>query len=96
KHEEKVQTPIGVVLCKADHCMECFDDPRHFARANLNRLWNLCETRFENVEFFACSVVGSLGYGTHGGGEESGVAPVPFHTALRGVLEPFEWIIDQF
>jgi len=94
KHEEKVQTPIGVVLCKADHCTECFDDPRHFVRANLNRLWNLCETRFANVEFFACSVVGSLGYGT--GGEDGGVAPVPLHTALRGVLEPFEWIIDQF
>jgi hypothetical protein len=113
------------------------------------------------VEFFACSVVGSLGYavvketrlptapvkpalgkrskqekGTEGGSlsewerrfiedkkknggqptgtakgaevetatssppapepvQEECVVPIPLHTALQGVLEPFEWIVDQ-
>jgi hypothetical protein len=45
------------------------------------------------VEFFACSVVGSLAYATAGGDDL--VTPVPLHTALRGVLEPFEWILGQ-
>lgn len=93
KHEEKIETPVSIVLCKADYCPECFDDPRSFVKANLNRVWNLCESRFANVEFFAASVVGSLGYATSL--EDDTVAPVPLHTALRGVLEPFEWIIDQ-
>lgn len=93
KHEEKIKTPVAVVLCKADYCPECFDNPKGFVQANLNRIWNLCDSRFENVSFFASSVVGSLGYAAANDGET--VTPIPLHTALRGVLEPFEWIIDQ-
>lgn len=92
---QRIQTPTAVVLCKADYCPEVFDNPRQFVEANLNRLWNMCETRFENVEFFASSVVGSLGYATDGEDSEC-VVPVPLHTALQGILEPFEWVIDQF
>ena len=90
---ERIETPTAVVLCKSDYCPECFDRPREFAKANLNRLWNLCESRFANVEFFACSVVGSLGYAA--APDEDYVVPVPLHVALRGVLEPFQWIIDK-
>lgn len=93
KREQRIQTPIAILLCKADHCPECFDNPREFVQANMNRLWNLCESRFESVSFFASSVVGSLGYAMSQ--EEDYVTPIPLHTALRGVLEPFEWIIDQ-
>lgn len=94
RHGEKIDTPIAMLLCKSDHSPECFDQPREFVRANLNRVWNLVQSRFSNVEYFATSVVGSLGYAT---GQNSGnAAPVPLHTALRGVLEPFEWMIDQF
>ena len=93
KHEEKIQTPVAIILCKSDHCPECFDHPKAFVQANLNRVWNLCDSRFENVEFFAASVVGSLGYGTSI--EDDSVQTIPLHTALRGVIEPFEWIIDQ-
>ena len=85
--------PIAVLLCKADHCPECFDDPRAFVKANLNRTWNLCESRFETVEVFATSVVGSLGYAMPE--DESYVRQVPLHTALRGILEPFEWVVDR-
>jgi hypothetical protein len=92
--DERVEVPTAVILCKADYCADCFDDPRQFVKANLNRLWNLCESRFERVEFFASSVVGSLGYAVP---EMEGdpVVPIPLHTALRGVLEPFEWIVEQ-
>ncbi len=94
KREEKVETPVAVVLCKADYCADCFENTRYFVQANLNRLWNLCESRFERVEFFASSVVGSLGYAVPDN-EGDVVIPIPLHTALRGVLEPFEWIVEQ-
>ena len=93
RSDQRIQTPTAVVLCKSDYCPECFDDPPRFVEANLNRLWNLCRSRCANVEFFACSVVGSLGFATSYTDET--VVPIPLHTALRGVLEPFEWIIDQ-
>jgi len=92
RRRQRVKHPIAVVLCKADYCPQCFDDPRGFARTNLNRLWNICENRFENVAFFASSVVGSLGFAT---GADENVVPVPLHGAPRGVLEPFQWILDQ-
>jgi hypothetical protein len=93
KKSDKIDMPIAVVLSKADYCPECFDDPRKFAQANLNRFWNMCDSRFSNVEFFTCSVVGSLAYATSE--HDDVVKPVPLHTALRGILEPFEWIVQQ-
>lgn len=89
----RIATPTAVVLCKGDYCPEVFDDPRAFVSANMNRLWNMCQSRFDTIEYFACSVVGSLGYAT--APDMDYVIPVPLHTALRGVLEPFEWIVDQ-
>lgn len=90
---QKIRMPVAVVLTKADYFPECFDNPRAFAQANLTRMWNMCENRFEAVQFFACSVVGSLAYSVQEGDEV--VTPVPLHTSLRGVLEPFEWILEQ-
>lgn len=92
KREEKLETPVAVVLSKADHCPDCFDNPRVFAQTNLNRLWNICETRFKHYEFFAASVVGSLGYGTD---EYNNVVPYPLHVAPRGIMEPFEWVLGK-
>lgn len=88
----RAENPIAVILCKADTCPECFDNPRAFAETNLVRMWNLCDSRYENVEFFAASVVGSLGYAHD---EDGNVVEVPMHAAPRGVLEPFEWIADR-
>ncbi|HPD29456.1 MAG TPA: hypothetical protein PLL20_05640 [Phycisphaerae bacterium] len=90
---QRIGTPTAILLCKADQCPDCFDDPRKFVKANMNRLWNLCESRLSNFEFFACSVVGSLGYAT--APQEDYVIPVPLHTALQGILEPFQWVVDQ-
>jgi hypothetical protein len=92
KRKKKLDTPVAIVLSKADYCPECFDNPRNFAQTNLNRLWNLCESRFTNFEFFATSVVGALGYGS----DECGtVVPYPLHVAPRGILEPFEWVLSK-
>ncbi len=93
KQNKRVPMPIAIVLTKADYVPECFDNPRQFAQANLHRMWHMVESRFERVEFFASSVVGSLGYATSE--EQKYVTPIPLHTALRGVLEPFGWILDQ-
>lgn len=88
----KLPTPIAVVLSKADYCPEAFDDPRNFAKTNLNRLWNICHSRFEHFEFFATSVVGSLGYGSD---ESDNVVPYPLHIAPRGILEPYHWVLSK-
>jgi len=89
---KRSKTPVAVVLSKADYCPECFDNPRAFAQTNLNRLWNICETRFENFDFFATSVVGSLAYGSD---EDENVIPYPLHVAPHGILEPFEWVLSK-
>jgi len=92
RREERLTIPVAIVLSKADYCAECFDNPRLFAQTNLNRLWNICDSRFKNFEFFATSVVGALGYGTD---EAENVVPYPLHVAPRGVLEPFEWVLSK-
>ena len=92
KRAQVKETPIAVVLSKADYCPECFDNPRAFAQTNLNRLWNMCENRFAHFEFFATSVVGGLGYGSD---EYDNVIPYPLHIAPRGILEPFEWVLSR-
>ncbi len=92
KRGRRNPTPVAVVLSKADYCPECFDDPNGFAKTNLNRVWNLCDNRFENVSFFSASVVGALGYGTD---ESQNVVPFPLHVAPRGVVEPFEWVLAR-
>ncbi len=92
RREERLSTPVAVVLSKADYCPDCFDDPRSFAKTNLNRLWNMCESRFKYFEFFATSVVGALGYGTD---QSDNVIPYPLHIAPRGILEPFEWVLSK-
>jgi hypothetical protein len=89
----RIAVPVALVLCKSDYCPECFDDPPRFVEANLNRTWNMCRNRFEHVEFFASSVIGSLAYAASPGGDD--VRPIPLHTALRGVLEPFEWVLGR-
>jgi len=92
KRNQKIKTPVAVVLSKADYCPECCDSPRNFAKTNLNRLWNMCENRFERFDFFAASVVGALGYGSD---DAQNVVPYPLHIAPRGILEPFEWVLSQ-
>ena len=92
KKMSRLDTPVAVVLSKADYCPECFDDPRGFAQTNLNRLWSICESRFAHFEFFAASVVGALGYGSD---ESQNVVPYPLHVAPRGILEPFEWVLSK-
>lgn len=90
KSDVKVQIPVAILLCKSDFCPQAFDDPIQFAKTNLNRLWNLTDSRFQNVAFFATSVIGAIGFGTDA---DDNVVPVPLHSAPRGVMEPYEWLL---
>ncbi|MFH0982965.1 MAG: hypothetical protein V2A79_15705 [Planctomycetota bacterium] len=92
KQGQRVYNPVAVILAKADCCPQCFDNPRVFAQTNLNRLWNICESRFAHVEFFAASIIGTLGFGADADGN---IVPIPLHTAPRGILEPFKWILHS-
>jgi len=92
RRSARAGNPIAVVLCKADYCPECFDNPRAFAETNLPRLRTLGQRRCENGEFFAPSTVGSIAVARD---EDDTVVPIPLHVAPRGILEPFEWIIDR-
>jgi hypothetical protein len=90
--DRKVKRPVAFVLCKSDRCPECFDSPENFVETNLNRLWNMCNARFSNFRFFACSILGGLGY-TQAGRDQ--MIRYPLHVEPRGVLEPFEWVVSQ-
>jgi hypothetical protein len=92
KKSRRIRKPVAFALCKSDRCPESFDDPGRFAETNLNRLWNMCHSRFERYEFFGCSVVGSLGYVDDNPGAR---VHYPLYVEPRGVLEPFVWIINQ-
>ncbi|MCP4594236.1 MAG: hypothetical protein GY842_26195 [bacterium] len=91
KRGQRIYNPVAVVLCKADYCPQSFENPRGFAQTNLNRVWNICESRFANVEFFATSIIGALGFSSD---DDGNVVPIPLHGAPRGILEPFEWILS--
>ncbi len=93
KRNRRVPLPVAVVLTKADYVPECQADPVRFAQANLSRTWHMAGSRFSRVAFFASSVVGSLGYATSE--DDEFATPIPLHTALRGILEPFGWMLEQ-
>ncbi|MBK9119013.1 MAG: hypothetical protein IPM18_05330 [Phycisphaerales bacterium] len=93
KRRQKIDMPIAVVLTKADYFPEAFDNPERFIGANLSRFAHMCASRCNNLAFFASSVVGALGYATSE--NEDTATPIPLHTSLRGVMEPFEWMVAQ-
>jgi len=90
KRNAKWQSPLAIVLTKADSCPEARDDADHFAKCNLPRLLQFCEQQFACYRFFASSVVGSSATMIDGYGRRT---QVPFHIEPRGILEPLEWII---
>ena len=92
KRDEQIQKPIAFILSKADECEDAFDDPERFARTNVNRLWNFCNTRLANFQFFATGIVGAMG---HVEAEDGTRIAVPLHVEPRNVLGPFRWVFDR-
>ena len=84
--------PIALVFTKADECDSCFDDPQRFAQQYARGLWQHCQERFRQHEFFAAGVAGRCTY-QHPLGE--GRLRVPLRIEPRGIVQPFQWLIER-
>jgi len=83
--------PLAMILSKADQCEECLDDPAGYAEAHAPGLWRHCDERFGCHKFFAAGVAGACA------ARESldhGLVQVPLRIEPRGIVEPFEWVLD--
>jgi hypothetical protein len=84
--------PVAVVLSKADQCENCFENPVDFAHKRAAGLWRHCVERFPRHRFFASGVAGACAaIDVHGGGR----IVVPLRIEPRGIVEPFEWLVQQ-
>ena len=83
--------PMAVIFSKADQADECFDDPEGFAKRHAPRLWEHCRRYFQHYRFFASGVAGACAQRTTRGESRH----VLLRVEPRGIIEPFEWLIDQ-
>jgi hypothetical protein len=86
------ERPIALVFTKVDQAEVCRDDPAGFAKTHAALLWQLCQQRFSNYRFFAASVVGACAW--HESATQ-GRRRVPLRVEPRGIIEPFEWLMEQ-
>ena len=90
--DKSAKVPVAVVFTKADMCDICFEDPSEYARKHAPGLWQVCEERFPQRQFFASSVAGacasrlSLGHVPR---------KVPLRVEPRGIVDPFEWLVEK-
>lgn len=83
--------PVAFAFSKADQCEECFDNADRYAERHLTGLWKQCREKFRTFKFFASGVVGACAYRE---GYEGRVR-VPLRIEPRGIVEPFEWLVEQ-
>jgi len=84
--------PVAMVLTKADQCEERLADPDAFAQTHAAGLWQHCRERFGRHKFFAAGVSGTCAY------RESiaeGRVQVPLRVEPHGIVEPFEWLMEN-
>jgi len=84
--------PLALNFTKGDECEESFDDPEQFARTHAVGLWQHCQDRFPMHKFFATGVAGACAYRDVFG---QGRQRVPLRIEPRGIIEPFEWIVNR-
>jgi hypothetical protein len=84
--------PVALVFSKADQCEDCFHDPAGFAQAHTSGLWRHCQERFRRYQFFASGVAGACAFREVPG---HGRVRVPLRIEPRGIVEPFEWLINE-
>jgi hypothetical protein len=83
---------LAIILTKCDSCPDAVHDPAGFAAANMPGLERYLDRHFSKYQFFAASVVGSLGTLVDRSGR---VEQIPFHISPHGIVEPVEWIVKQ-
>jgi hypothetical protein len=84
--------PVAVILSKADQADECRKDPAGFAKAHAAGLWRHCRERFQCHRFFAVGVAGACAWLDTA---TRGRCQVPLLIEPHGIVEPFEWLLDQ-
>lgn len=84
--------PIAIVFTKSDQCDVCFDDPSGYAEKHTPGLWQQCQERFPHHRFFATGVVGACATRLVFGSVRQ---KVPLRVEPRGVIDPFQWLIEQ-
>ncbi|HKD38361.1 MAG TPA: hypothetical protein VKB78_16220, partial [Pirellulales bacterium] len=84
--------PLALVLSKADRCENCFDDPAAHARRAATGLVEHCHERFTNHRFFAAGVAGACATQFVRG---AGHVVTPLRIEPRGIIEPFEWLVQR-
>ncbi len=83
--------PVGIVFSKADQCEECMRDPTAFAEKHAKGMTRQCLERFPKHKFFAAGVAGACAFREIPGEPR---VRVPLRVEPRGIVEPFEWILD--
>lgn len=86
------ERPIALVFTKVDQAEACRDDPAGFAKTHAAGVWQNCQQRFSNHRFFAASVVGACAW--HESATQ-GRRRVPLRVEPHGIIEPFEWLVEQ-
>jgi len=85
------QRPVALVFTKADQCEQCFESPAAFARRHTPGLVQQCRERLKRHQFFAVGVAGACGFRL----ESRGKVQVPLRVEPRGIVEPFQWLLEQ-
>lgn len=82
--------PVAMVFTKADECESCFADPDAYAKKHASGLKQRC-SQLRRHQFFASGVAGACAARY----EIDGRRQMPLRIEPRGIVEPFQWIIDQ-
>jgi len=83
--------PVAFMFTKADQCERCFDDPASFAHRHTPGLVQQCKERLKRHQFFAVGVAGAVGFRN----DALGRIYVPLRIEPRGIVEPFQWLLEQ-
>ena len=83
--------PVSLVYTKADECERCFEDPLHFASQHTPGLFQLVRERLTRHRYFAVGVAGTTGHRN----EFFGRVHVPLRIEPRGIVEPFQWLVES-
>jgi hypothetical protein len=86
-----IKKPVALIFTKADQCPSCLADPAGYAQSQAAGLWQQCQERFRLYRCFAASVAGACAIReTH-----DGPALVPLRIEPHGILEPFQWMLEN-
>jgi len=83
--------PVAFVFTKADECDECFVDPAAFASRHTPGLAQQAKKRLGNHRYFAAGVAGGIGTRE----EHHARVKMPLRIEPRGIVEPFQWLLDH-